>query len=986
MSIYCFLFLFFVQITFQIRNYLKNNNQTLYIHLIPHSHDDVGWLKTVDEYYYGSNQSTQWAGVQYTIDTVLDELLKDKNRKFIQVEIAFLYRWWNDSPEERQKLYKKLVENGQIEFVNAGWCMHDESTPYYEDMIDNMTIGHQWILQTFNKIPTVGWHVDPFGHSSTNAALFSQMGFNGWWFGRVDYQDKAKRLREKQMEMIWRPKLQSQEDDNYIFSSVTYANYYPPEGFNFDLKSDDEPIMSNKQLEGYNLDKKSDQFVEYFKNMSLFYKSRHLMHTLGGDFHFANAIMTYKNMDKIIKYVNENIEKYNVEILYSTPSIYLEEIYKLNITFPQKIDDFLPYADEKDAYWTGYFTSRVAVKGYVRQSGRYLQQIRNLFSIDKMLGKSKYLKDNYIEFQSKLDSLEQNMAILQHHDAVAGTEKQKVADDYQYRIYNSTQKLNEVLHKVVQEYVLKDIQEDIRFSQCNWNITSVQQCQEAFQQFQNGNVLLLNTYNPSVQRNITLRLRVPNIPFYIIDNKNNYIEGERVCYDGACDLYFVDYQNSYQFNYYKFVPFKISPYNVKNIQKQHMKFFKLHQVFDVSRNISLQVNRFNTQFQLNTFTNSTQNCTKNAFEVLYNYYNSYQGDGQKSGAYIFRPDNNNIDRSQTYSKIKNKYIFNGKLVTIVILEGTKIKSELRVYPNLENVIELQTYVKSIPVDDKKGKEVVLLINTNLNTNQTFYTDSNGLELQKRVINQRETWDLQVNQPSSCNYYPVNGIILIQDVNSQERISVVNDRSQGGTSLQNGQIEIMIHRRTLMDDNRGVGEALNETERIDQNKGLQQILRHYIVFENGNENLSRKIQNYIDSQSIVFYGNSQEEYFKDFLLKIDSLKDPLNINNNPYLKVYFRVFGDDYLLRLNNLNDNENAQYFIHENIEIIDELTLTGNQKKKDWKQKQYKWKVEGVRQQFNQEYIQDKYIKQGYINVKPLQLRAFRVRFIKNEEKYIIN
>ena len=50
----------------------------------------------------------------------------------------------------------------------------------------------------------MAWQIDPFGHSREQANIFAEMGFDGLFFGRLDYADKEKRLREKSMEMVWK--------------------------------------------------------------------------------------------------------------------------------------------------------------------------------------------------------------------------------------------------------------------------------------------------------------------------------------------------------------------------------------------------------------------------------------------------------------------------------------------------------------------------------------------------------------------------------------------------------------------------------------------------------------------------------------------------------------------------------------------------------------------------------------------------------------
>jgi len=59
----------------------------------------------------------------------------------------------------------------------------------------------------------------------------------------------------------------------------------------------------------------------------------------------------------------------------------------------------------------------------------------------------------------------------------------------------------------------------------------------------------------------------------------------------------------------------------------------------------------------------------------------------------------------------NKRVFSGKTVTSVQFEGDNTISELKFFAPYvgTNAYELETFVKSINVDDRIGKEIVLLV-------------------------------------------------------------------------------------------------------------------------------------------------------------------------------------------------------------------------------------------------------------------------------------
>lgn len=77
------------------------------------------------------------------------------------------------------------------------------------------------------------------------------------------------------------------------------------------------------------------------------------------------------------------------------------------------------------------------------------------------------------------------------------------------------------------------------------------------------------------------------------------------------------------------------------------------------------------------------------------------------------------------------------------------------------------------------------------TDKVFYTDSNGRELIKRTRNHRPTYEYTDDEPVSGNYYPVDNRIVLKDDDKEIEFAVLTDRAEGGSSLADGQVELMV---------------------------------------------------------------------------------------------------------------------------------------------------------------------------------------------------
>ncbi|XP_045541142.1 lysosomal alpha-mannosidase-like [Papilio machaon] len=1044
----------------------------LNVHIVPHTHDDVGWLKTVDQYYYGSRNNIQKAGVQYILDSVVKELWEDPKRRFIYVETAFFWMWWTKQTDKVRDKVRTLVRQGRLQMVGGAWSMNDEAASHYQSTIDQFTYGLSKLNQTFGSCgrPHVGWQIDPFGHSREFASLLAAMGYDGLFLGRIDYQDKRNRLMEKKMEMVWRGD-DSLGKSSDIFTGVLYNTYSPPPGFCFDVLCNDEPIIDDPSSPMYNVDQKITDFLDYVKEASKRYRTKNVLITMGGDFTYQDASMWYNNLDKLIKHTNLKSAKegLGIKAFYSTPDCYLKAVKNAYPSLPTKQDDFFPYASDPTAYWTGYFTSRPTTKYFERESNAFLQMVKNL---QVMLNLPKHN-------QFVIDELKSAMGVMQHHDAITGTEKQHVAHDYERILNNAIEDVmivpNQAYNKVLKAKGYEGPQLEYKRCHLNESSCSISEQKKAF---------IVTVFNPlawSVVEPIRIpvvdgsyTIKGPNateIKYQILDipesvknipTRKSLATHELIFITKLEPLSFQTYhiiknekikrniktlnnerKNDFYTNLNDYWTNIKTPVDIKNLEDKEKRIpdaicnenldikdknldfdvlkvsndgiskdiLELEKIIrDAKRNtkkeqrenlakklnypslndeemrmlsddpavvsmfednyIENQVMKLRLDNNLDIITLIENSSSFNLAIKLY-YWSACFGDNtntseRSSGAYIFRP---NITKPIKLSPI-NSEIKKGSIVSEVrtIYTGN-VSTTTRLYKDLD-YFEVDFTVGPIPIDDNIGKEYIIRYETDLNNNGVFYTDSNGRQMLKRKLNHRPQWNLTLAEPIAGNYYPITNKIYIEDENN--RLSVLTDRSQGGTSLNNGDIEIMLHRRLLHDDAFGVGEALNE---ILNDKGL--VVR-------GTQRILTKKSDLIEKKRVL------EFHYKPIILIADA--EGLNLSNDHrFVGLYSVPNGvhllsiepwseTSLLLRIENYLDksiNSTVEVNLNElfnfiKINSFKETTLAANQWLDEYEKLNWTTDSETINYESNESILDEGFI----VKIKAKQIRTFIIDY----------
>lgn len=541
------------------------------------------------------------------------------------------------------------------------------------------------------------------------------------------------------------------------------------------------------------------------------------------------------------------------------------------------------FSEGRPAYWSGYFTTRPYMKILDRELESNLRSAEILYTIAiNTAKKSVQLKENeknvesgeggergvghnlklYEAWFEKIVKARRNLGLFQHHDAITGTSKSFVMKDYALKLFESITDMTNLQSFAIQSlasasgstfsvsgstsrtnsiYVLSESDRDSyeklpKKLPINVNVDEGNNNSKKGKSKRRKRIILFNSLVQ--QRQEVVSLKVTSYKIKVLDPYKNPISYQiapvmnatSITHDVYTLLFVADLKPLSIATYYiyrtdkipaeamstvfcnkcnKDILFPIKPIQLSDIQLENQKM-KL--IFDRQTGFLKQVTKKST--------NTIMQCA-----LQFAAYSSAQF---HSGAYLFMPDPNLKDTDkdilESYTPHQKIYIVSGNISSRLTVEyGKLLTHHVAIYHHkdhhgedgylseaiyLRNVIDFETPPKN------RETEMFMRLQTDILNGDPpeFYTDLNGHQMIKRTKIERIGIE--------GNYFPITTMAYIQD--NAHRLTLLVNHAQGAASYQPGWLEVMLDRRTLHDDSRGMGEGLLDNRKT--------VIKHWLLFE------------------------------------------------------------------------------------------------------------------------------------------------------------
>ncbi|KAJ1665195.1 mannosyl-oligosaccharide 1,3-1,6-alpha-mannosidase activity protein [Coemansia sp. RSA 1813] len=424
--------------------------QNLTLHIVAHSHSDIGWNYSFGEYY------EMW--VRQVLRNVVATLWMNRERKFTWGDVAFLDLWMDDEGDKANRVLPgraremtwrmalgELISRGQWEIVGGTYVSPDEGLTTWWAHNAIVDVGRRFVARELNTTTRVGWQIDPFGHARVTPHLLANTGYTGLILGRMDYRERFGFAAHGDYEFLWQAPYSQAPPILTHFLSVGYAA--PSANFDFDRTS----LCNAEEL--------LDELVRFARTQTRKYPGHgHVLVMMGDDFRYMKASWAFACLDHIVDKAQSPGERphawRDMTLRYSTPSEYLEAIRPYMAQIDDRVasthkketgktqlrlhrGDFYPYQDKPyEQYWSGFYTTRPTLKRLVRSTEQAVEHVEALVAVARVRcsGTGKDIEAAWDVLEHSLEYCRKQVAIGYHHDAVTGTCSRRATEDYELRL------------------------------------------------------------------------------------------------------------------------------------------------------------------------------------------------------------------------------------------------------------------------------------------------------------------------------------------------------------------------------------------------------------------------------------------------------------------------------------------------------------------------------------------------------------------------